>query len=85
LVILRAVKTAVSIPDPLFRAADRLARRLGVSRSELYARALERLVDDETTEDVTRSLDAVYATEDSRLDPDLARAQRRAVDESRWD
>jgi len=81
-VILKAVKTAVSIPEPLFRAADRLARRLGLSRSELYARALERLVDGEPADEVTSRLDEVYATEDSRVDDDLARAQGRAVAES---
>lgn len=37
-VILRAMKTAISIPDPIFEAAEGFARRLGMSRSELYAR-----------------------------------------------
>ena len=37
----RGMKTAVSIPNPTFKAADRLARRLGVSRSRLYAEALQ--------------------------------------------
>jgi predicted transcriptional regulator len=34
------MKTAVSIPDDLFRRADELARQLGKSRSELYREAL---------------------------------------------
>jgi len=76
------VKTAVSIPDPLFRAADVLARRLGVSRSQLYAEALQRFIDTEPTDDVTARLDELYATEPSGLEPDLARAQRRALDAS---
>jgi predicted transcriptional regulator len=46
-----SMKTAVSIPDPLFRAAERLARRRGVPRSQLYAEALERLVGAETSDD----------------------------------
>ncbi len=73
------VKTAVSIPDALFRAADRLARRLGLSRSELYAHALERFVDEGSAAEITARLDEVYASEDSCLDDDLVRAQRRAV------
>lgn len=76
------VKTAVSIPDPLFQAADRIARRRGLSRSQLYARALERLVDAESSDEVTARLDEVYATEDSGLDKDLERAQLRAVSET---
>ena len=38
----RFMRTAVSIPDATFEEADELAARLGLSRSELYARALER-------------------------------------------
>jgi mRNA-degrading endonuclease toxin of MazEF toxin-antitoxin module len=33
------VKTAISIPDPLFDAAERLAKRLRIARSQLYCRA----------------------------------------------
>jgi metal-responsive CopG/Arc/MetJ family transcriptional regulator len=35
------MKTAVSLPDDLFRQADAAARRLRVSRSELYSKAIE--------------------------------------------
>ncbi|MEQ9238858.1 MAG: hypothetical protein RIG66_32775 [Coleofasciculus sp. E2-BRE-01] len=35
------MKTAVSIPDPIFEAAEAMSKRLGLSRSELYARALQ--------------------------------------------
>ena len=35
------MKTAISIPDEVFRSAERLAQRLGVSRSELYAKAVD--------------------------------------------
>jgi metal-responsive CopG/Arc/MetJ family transcriptional regulator len=34
------MKTAVSLPDSLFEAADQLARQLGKSRSQFYAEAL---------------------------------------------
>jgi metal-responsive CopG/Arc/MetJ family transcriptional regulator len=75
------VKTAVSIPDPLFRAADRLAKSLGISRSELYAQALEKLVALESDASVTARLDAIYSNDESALDPGLARAQSRAIAE----
>lgn len=73
------MKTAVSIPDSIFKAADRLASRLGVSRSELYARALERCLTAEDEDEVTARLNRVYAGEGSALDPAIAAAQRRAV------
>jgi len=39
------VKTAISIPDRVFRSAEQLAARLGVSRSELYSKALISLIE----------------------------------------
>lgn len=75
------VKTAVSIPDPIFEAADRLARRRRVSRSELYAEALARLIDADESSQVTERLDDVYAERPSELDPGLASLQALAIDE----
>ena len=76
------MKTAVSIPDPLFAAADELARRLGISRSELYARALAREVASESEDSITSRLDAVYAETDPSLDPLVAAAQHRSLSSS---
>ena len=39
------MKTAISIPDPVFEAADQLAARIGMSRSELYATAVAEFMD----------------------------------------
>ena len=60
-----------------------LARKLGVSRSELYARALERLLRQEPDLDVTNALEAIYSADDSSIDRPLAAAQRRATAE-KW-
>ena len=56
-----AVKVAVSIPDPLFSEAERLARRRKLSRSQLYAQALEVLLSSDDDSEITRRLDAVHA------------------------
>jgi predicted DNA-binding protein len=59
-VILVQVKTAISVPDDTFRRVDDAAKRLGVSRSEFFARAAERwlheLEDHELTEAINRAL-----------------------------
>lgn len=75
------MKVAVSIPDPLFAEAERLARRRKISRSRLYAQALEMLVGSEDDSDITRRLDAVYRDLDSSLDSGLLQAQAEAVRE----
>ena len=54
------MKTAISLPDETFRRVDDAARRLGVSRSEFFARAAERwldsLDDGGTTDAINRAI-----------------------------
>ncbi len=76
------VKTAVSIPDPLFEAADRLAAQRKVSRSRLYAQALELLLSDADGGEVTERLDTVYDGRDTRLPRELGLGQARALEEN---
>jgi hypothetical protein len=77
------VKTAVSIPDPVFKAAEKAARRLRVSRSHLYARAIAQLLQSLDDRAVTESLDRVYGGHPNDLDPVLATLQSRALKE-KW-
>jgi metal-responsive CopG/Arc/MetJ family transcriptional regulator len=78
------MKTAISLPDDLFRSGDALARRLGVSRSELYARALAEFLAKHKADHITQRLNVVYAAEDSRLDPAVAKAQARILPRETW-
>jgi len=78
------MKTAVSIPDPVFDAAEKVAGRLGLSRSELYARAVAEFVRRHREDEVTRALDKVYAQDSSRLDPILERIQFASLPYEEW-
>ncbi len=78
------MKTAISLPDELFKAAESLAGRLGISRSRLYATALEDYIARHQARRVSERLDAVYATESSELDPALGTAQKRTLKNSEW-
>lgn len=73
------MKTAISISDPLFEAAEQFAKRMGLSRSELYAAALQEYLQAHKTDELTEQLDAVYADEDSSLDPFFAQLQARTL------
>jgi metal-responsive CopG/Arc/MetJ family transcriptional regulator len=55
------MKTAISVPDALFEAAERLIRRSGRSRSEFYSRALREYVARHDPERVTAAINAVVA------------------------
>jgi metal-responsive CopG/Arc/MetJ family transcriptional regulator len=78
------MKIALSIPDELFDSAETLGKRLGVSRSRLYATALADFVAKHQNRKVTARLDAVYATEDSRLDAATRRLQARSLPRDAW-
>ncbi len=75
------MKTAISLPDELFASADSLAKRMRVSRSELYATAVAEFVAKHRSKDITARLDAVYADLSGEIDPALRRAQARSVAE----
>jgi metal-responsive CopG/Arc/MetJ family transcriptional regulator len=55
------MKTAVSIPDDLFREADELAARLGKSRSQIYREALVEYLSRRDHRTVTAALDDVVS------------------------
>jgi metal-responsive CopG/Arc/MetJ family transcriptional regulator len=78
------MKTAISLPDDLFAAADALANRLGMSRSGLIAAALAEYVAKHRASKVTDRLDAVYFTEANELDAGLKEAQRRTLGRQQW-
>jgi metal-responsive CopG/Arc/MetJ family transcriptional regulator len=66
------MKTTISIPDEVFHAAEELSRRLGISRSELYSRAVAAFIASHRSTEIREKLDAIYGEEDSALDPVLA-------------
>ena len=80
------MKTAISIPDSLFDAAEKLAKRLGVSRSELYQRAMRSFLQDNKQEGITESLNVIYEKKDDRagLDPVLEQLQGASIAREEW-
>jgi metal-responsive CopG/Arc/MetJ family transcriptional regulator len=78
------MKIALSIPDELFESGETLSKRLGVSRSRLYATALAEFVAKHRGRKVTDRLNAVYASEDSRLPRSVRRLQGRSLARETW-
>jgi metal-responsive CopG/Arc/MetJ family transcriptional regulator len=78
------MKTAIYIPDDIFRTAERIAQHLKISRSELYARAVKEYIAELEAESTTEKLNMIYAQEDSRLDHALLQAQKRVLQDEEW-
>jgi hypothetical protein len=78
------MKTDISIPNPVFHAAEKLAKKMGVSLSELYTAALNAYVIEHQKENVTDALDRVYASEKSNLEPELIKMQVVSLEGEKW-
>jgi len=50
------VKTAISVPDDTFEQASKQAAELGISRSEFFARAARRYLDELASRSLTQQV-----------------------------
>lgn len=78
------MKTAISIPDPIFQAAEGLAHRLGISRSQLYAKAVAEYMNAHKNQNVTEILDKIYQDESSSLDDKIHSMQSQSLPKEAW-
>lgn len=78
------MKTAISIPDAVFDEAESLAKRMAVSRSELFRRAVEAYVETHRHDRVREALDAIYSEESSAIDEALAEMQTASLAREDW-
>jgi antitoxin MazE6 len=78
------MKTAVSIPDEVFEKVERLARRAGRSRSEVFSAALREYVARHSPDEVTEAMNAVSDKVGARDGDFAAAASRRVLQTSEW-
>jgi len=78
------MKTAVSIPDPIFAEAEMLARQLNTSRSEIYARALRAFIGNHAPDRVTKSMNEVVDAVGEAPDDFVNAAARRVLRQVEW-
>ena len=69
------MKTDISIPNRIYQAAEKLAKELGVSLSELYTAALIAYVSDHEKKNVAEGVDIAYTTESSTIKSELVEIQ----------
>ena len=78
------MKTAISIPDEVFEDAERLAERLGTSRSRLYSQALREFVARHSPDEITESMNRVVAEVGAEADDFRRAAARRVLAKVEW-
>jgi|APSaa5957512535_1039671.scaffolds.fasta_scaffold136656_2 metal-responsive CopG/Arc/MetJ family transcriptional regulator len=83
-VILWAMKTAISIPDPVFQAADVMANKLGMSRSQLFTAAMSEYMKLHKYDDVTEALNKIYSNTEESIDDDILLMQSHSIQKEEW-
>ncbi|NBD31863.1 MAG: ribbon-helix-helix domain-containing protein [Cyanobacteria bacterium] len=78
------MKTAISLPDSVFEEAESLAQQLGISRSELYTKALQAYLQKYNRQQIEIQLNEVYSQESSQVDSALAKMQFLSLPSDNW-
>jgi len=78
------MKTAISVPDEIFDSAERLAKRMKKSRSQVYSEAMADYVARHEPDTVTDQVNAVCDEVDTRPDPFVTEAARRILAVTDW-
>jgi predicted transcriptional regulator len=78
------MKTAISIADEVYAEAERLARRVKKSRSQLYTEAVAEYVARHDPEAITEAMNRVCERLDTRPDPAVSASTRRILQRTEW-
>lgn len=78
------MKTAVSVPNPVYEQAESLAERTGRSRSEIYSTALREYLARHDIAVVTEAVDLVVDGIGAEVDTFAVDAGRRQLRDTDW-
>ncbi|NET80602.1 MAG: ribbon-helix-helix protein, CopG family [Moorea sp. SIO1F2] len=78
------MKTEISLPDSVFEEAEALAQQMGLSRSELYLKALKAYLKRYNRNQILHKLNQVYSKEYSELDSVMAKIQLMSLPDEKW-
>jgi predicted transcriptional regulator len=79
-----SMKTAISIPDDLFKGAERFAKQTRRSRSQLFSDAIEEYLARHAPDPVTSAMDQTLAQLGESQDDFVATATHRRLEASEW-
>lgn len=78
------MKTAISIPNNLFKNAEKAAKKIGITRSSLFSRAIEEYLENHSQTHITKKLNSIYSQEDSKLDSNIIKMQAKTIQKENW-
>ena len=81
------METPVSLPDKLFIRAEEYAKEHGLSRNELYAKAVSEYIrrkNKKNKEQIVRKINEICENIDTSLNPQTRAAAKRILSSSEW-
>ncbi len=78
------MKTAISLPDPVFEEAERYAKRAKKSRSQVFSEAVQEYLARHSPGEVTEAMNAVCEQIGDTSDAFARRAGRRVLGREKW-
>ncbi len=78
------MKTAISIPEPIFQAAEKYAKRMQKSRSQLFSEAMTEYLERHAPNEITRTLNETVETVGDVHNAFLKKASHVLLEQSEW-
>ncbi|MDP2790687.1 MAG: ChpI protein [Rectinemataceae bacterium] len=77
------MKTAISLPEHLYKDAEKTAKSLGIPRSQLFAKALEEYISKYKRGEVTEKLNEIYGKMETGTGANIADIETASVESLR--
>ena len=78
------MKTAISVPDDVFELSEKLAKKLKVSRSQIFAMGVKKLAEEHDEEDLIANINKVCEKVDTSVDPVLFKMAMISLPKEEW-
>lgn len=78
------MKTAISVSDDVFQLTEKLAKRLKVSRSKVFAMGVKKLAEEYDDDQVTAKLNEFYEKEKAEIDPVIMKMAALSLLQDEW-
>lgn len=78
------MKTAISVPNDVFELSEKLAKKLKVSRSQIFAMGVKKLGEEYDDDKITEKLNKFYENERAEIDPVIMKMAALSLPKDEW-
>ncbi len=78
------MKTAISVSDEVFELSEKLAKKLKVSRSKIFAMGVKKLAEEYDEDEITQRLNEFYDKEKAEIDPVIMKMAALSLPKDEW-